>query len=92
MFDPVALLPIHFWDTKGEFSGQVRSVAVDGTFIDTMVDGKLRTYDTEDFMVTCVVIDEGAERTLFDVLDEIHGIDAEQDVSELIDLEEDIED
>lgn len=92
LVDPAALLPIHFWDTTSDEPGQVRSVAIDGTFLDAFmgeVADEVRTYDLDEFLDTCVVIDEGAERTLFDVLDEIHGIDAEQsDEDELIELEE----
>jgi len=88
LFDPAALLPVHFWDTRKDIPGQVRSVAIDGTFIDTFVEGDLRTYEIDEFLETCVIIDEGAERTLFDVLDEIHGIDAEQeDEDELVELD-----
>jgi hypothetical protein len=91
LVDPAALLPIHFWDTKSEVVGQVRSVALDGTFIDAVMGdtGFVETYDLDEFLEGCVVIDEGAERTLFDVLDEIHGLDAEQeDEDELVELEE----
>lgn len=91
LFDPAALLPIHFWNTRDDLPGQVRSVAIDGTFIDTFMgeDGaELQTYDIDDFLEVCIVLDEGAERTLFDVLDEVHGLDAEQeDEADLIDIE-----
>ncbi len=94
--DPAALLPIHFWDTVADIPGQVRSVGIDGTFLDAFMGEEaeeVRTYDLEEFMEQCVIIDEGAERTLFDTLDEIYGIDAEQpDEDELVDLEEIAED
>jgi hypothetical protein len=67
-------------------------VAIDGTFIDALMDdtGLVETYTLDAFRDHCVVIDEGAERTLYDVLDEIHGLDAEQeDEDELIELEDD---
>jgi hypothetical protein len=93
MVDPAALLPVHFWDDSDEVEGQVRSVGIDGTFIDAFMGEdaeEVRTYSLEEFLENCVVVDEGAERTFFDVLDEIHGIDAEQaEESLLVDLEED---
>ena len=93
--DPAALLPIHFWDTSEEVEGQVRSIGIDGTFIDAFMGedaDKIHTYSLDEFMENCVVVDEGAERTFFDVLDEIHGIDAEQAAENLlVDLEDEEE-
>lgn len=87
--DPAALLPVYFWDTVSEIPGQVRSVGIDGTFLDAFIGEEateVRTYDLDEFLDTCVIIDEGAERTFFDVLDEIHGIDAEQPEEELVEV------